>query len=346
MATDGARTMDRRQVLRITAVSGAAVALGGGILSGVLRRAGLHRVRETRTRMGTVVTITVVHPEVDVAKRMVSASFAEMERLESLLSRHRADTPVARLNAVGSLVEAPAELVEVVERAQMFSAITDGAFDITIKPLLDLYGRWFASAEAPPSGEDVSAALKLVDYRGVRVEGHSIELADPRMSITLDGIAKGYIVDRTIDVLVAAGAERVMVNAGGDMASAGDGSVDDPWTISIQDPHDEERYVELVRLGGDCIATSGDYMRTFTEDRRFHHIIDPRTGYSPPLTSSVSVVASTAMDADALSTAVLVLGPRKGLDLLEGLDGVDGVIVTKAREQVRTSGMRRHAVPL
>ena len=346
MATDEASTMDRRQALRITAVAGAAVALGGGLVSGILRSAGLHRVRETRTRMGTVVTITVVHPEVDAARRMVSASFAEMERLESLLSRHRPDTPVARLNEVGSLVEAPPELVEVVERAQTYSAITDGAFDITIEPLLDLYGRWFASAEAAPSGEDVRAVLKLVDYRGVRVQGHSIQLADPRMSITLDGIAKGYIVDRTIDVLVAGGAERVMVNAGGDMASAGDGSVDDPWTVSIQDPHDEGRYVELVRLGGDCIATSGDYMRTFTEDRRFHHIIDPRTGYSPTLTSSVSVVASNAMDADALSTAVLVLGPVKGLDLLEELDGVEGVIVTKTRQQVRTSGMRRHAVPL
>jgi thiamine biosynthesis lipoprotein len=337
--------MDRRQALRITAVAGTGLALGGGLVAGVLRRAGLHRVSESRTRMGTVVTITVVHPEADEARRMVGASFEEMERLESVLSRHRPDTPLSRLNTTGLLSDPPPELVEVVERAEAYSVLSDGAFDVTVKPLLDLYGAAFDGGDRPPSERDVRAARALVDHRGVRIEGDAIRLADPRMSITLDGIAKGYIVDRTIDVLVASGADRVMVNAGGDMASAGDGSVDDPWTVSIQDPRDERRYVELVRLAGDCIATSGDYMRTFTEDRRFHHIIDPRTGYSPTHTSSVSVLAPTAMDADALSTAVLVLGPVEGRALLEGLRGVEGVVVGKDGVQVRTSGMRRHVVP-
>lgn len=346
MAADLRGTIDRRQALRITAVAGVSAALGGGLVSAVLRRAGLHRVSETRTRMGTIVTITVVHPEADAAKHLVSTSFAEMERLEGVLSRHRADTPLARLNASGALVEAPAELVEVIERAAMYSRMSDGAFDITIKPLLDLYEGWFAAGDALPSDADVRSALRHVDFRGVEVDGRTIELADSHMSVTLDGIAKGYIVDRTIDVLVAHGADRVLVNAGGDMASAGIGSVDEPWTVGIQDPHDERRYVELLRLGGECIATSGDYMRTFTQDHRFHHIIDPRTGYSPPHTSSVSVVAQTAMDADALSTAVFVLGPAAGLELLEGLDDVEGVIVTKAREQLRTSAMSRHSVPL
>jgi thiamine biosynthesis lipoprotein len=158
------------------------------------------------------------------------------------------------------------------------------------------------------------------------------------MSVTLDGIAKGYVVDRTVATLVGAGADRVLVDAGGDMASGGQGSIDEPWTVAVQDPRDESRAVGLVRLAGECIATSGDYLQSFTEDRSAHHIIDPRTGRSPAHTASVSVVAESAMAADALSTAVMVLGPDAGVRLLEPLDGVEGLVVTKGGEALRTKG--------
>ena len=170
------------------------------------------------------------------------------------------------------------------------------------------------------------------------MEGASVELDRPGMSVTLDGIAKGYVVDRTVATLVAAGADRVLVDAGGDIASGGAGSVDEPWTVAVQDPRDEHGTVDLVRLAGGCIATSGDYLQRFTEDRSAHHIIDPRTGYSPSHTASVSVAAKTAMAADALSTAVMVLGSDAGIRLLDGLDGVEGLVVTKAGAAVRTKG--------
>ena len=345
MRAEGGGTMDRREALRITAVAGVSVALGGGLVSSLLRQARLHRVGETRVRMGTVVTITSVHPDPDEAGRMVSASFDEMERLESLLSRHRPDTPLSRLNETGVLPDAPPELIEVVEKALAYSRITGGAFDVSIKPMLDLYAQAFSDAGGAPTRREIDTALGYVDYRKIDVGSRSLALRSPGMSVTLDGIGKGYIVDRTIDVLVASGADRVLVNAGGDMSSAGKGSAKEPWTVSLQDPRDGRAYVELVRLGGECVATSGDYMRTFTEDRRFHHIIDPRTGYSPEHTSSVSVIAPTAMDADALSTAVLVLGPEAGCELLEGIDGVEGIVVAKDGRQRRTSGLGRHTAP-
>ena len=335
-------SIPRRQALRITAVVGLGGALGGGLVSAVLRRAGLHRVSETRTRMGTVVTITVVHPEGPDAKAMVTDAFAEVDRLEGLLSRHRPETPLSRLNASGRLEGAPAELTRVVERALHWSRLTSGAFDPTVKPLLDLYDAWFARRAGPPSSAAVRSALAVVDHRGVHVEGAAIALAQPGMALTLDGIAKGYVVDRTVDVLVAHGADRVMVDAGGDMSSAGRGSIDEPWTVAVQHPRDERAAIELVQLGGDCIATSGDYMRAFTDDLRFHHIVDPRTGYSPLDASSATVLAATAMDADALSTAALVLGPEAGIELLEGLSEVEGLIVGKDGRRARTSGMRRH----
>lgn len=331
-------SLSRREALRITAVAGLSAAFGGGLTVGVLREARLRRVSETRTRMGTVVTLTSVHPDAAAARAMIRAGFDEMARLESVLSRHRPDTAVGRLNAAGNLVEAPTELLTVLRRAREVSEQSEGAFDPTVAPLLGLYERVFESTGRPPADADVRAALVLVDYRGVEVAGRAVSFADPRMSITLDGIAKGYIVDRTIDVLVRRGAERVLVDAGGDMSTAGSGSTVDPWTVAVQDPHRPRGTVGVVQLGGQCIATSGDYMGSFTRDRRFHHIIDPRTGWSPPALSCVSVVARTAMLADALSTTVMVLGAERGLELLARRPDVEGLIVTKMGERLRSPG--------
>ena len=341
MDRDDGRKVSRRQALRITAVTGASLALGGGLIATLLRRAGLHRVSETRVRMGTVVIVTVVDPVLEAARSMVRNAFDEMERLESLLSRHRPGTPLARLNAEGVVREAPGELIEVMRRAQTYSSLTGGAFDVTVAPLLTLYASRFEGGGGPPSGDEIDAARELVDYRRIRVDEDAITLEDPRMWVTLDGIAKGYIVDRTVRAMVTDGAERVLINAGGDMASGGPGSAEDPWTVAIQDPQDVSASLALVRLGGECIATSGDYMQAFTQDRRFHHIIDPRTGRSPDQASAVTVVTTSAMDADALSTAVMVLGPAEGLELMNGLDDTEGVIITKENERLTTVGLRR-----
>jgi thiamine biosynthesis lipoprotein len=235
----------------------------------------------------------------------------------------------------------PQELIEVMRRARTYSSLTAGAFDVTVAPLLTLYESRFEVGGAPPSDNEIDAALELVDYRRVSIDEHVIALDDPRMSVTLDGIAKGYVVDRTVRTLVNEGAERVLINAGGDMASGGRGSAKDPWTVAIQDPQDANASLALVRLGGDCIATSGDYIQAFTQDRRFHHIIDPRTGRSPDQVSAVTVVTASAMDADALSTAVMVLGPAEGLELMDRLEDTEGVIVTKPNDQLRTSGLGR-----
>ena len=335
--TGPGRGPSRRQVLRITAVTGIGVAAGVGLVGGLLRLAGLHRVGETRTRMGTLVSITVVSPDVEAARRAVEDTFGEMDRLEGILSRHRPETPVGRLNSTGSLEGAPVELLDGLRRARRYSVLSGGAFDVTVAPLLALYASRFASGEGPPAPAQVREAAALVDHRSVRIAGASVRLDRPGMAITLDGIAKGYIVDRSVDVLVASGAERVLVDAGGDMASGGSDLIRAPWRIGVQDPHRPHGSLGVVRLAGTCIATSGDYMGAFTEDRRHHHIVDPRTGRSPDHTSSATVVASSAMDADALSTTVLVLGAKEGSRLLER-SGAEGLIVSKTGERFSTKG--------
>ena len=178
--------------------------------------------------------------------------------------------------------------------------------------------------------------MALVGWQGLRVEGRTIELERPGMAITLDAIAKGFVVDRAVAALTVAGADRVIVEAGGDIATRADG--DDPWHVAIQNPHDPRGSLGVVQLRGESLASSGDYMQYFTPDRRLNHTIDPRTGRSPQHSSGSSVRAPTAMDADALSTSVFVLGPREGIALLDRLERIEGMLVTKTGELFTSRG--------
>ncbi len=336
------RSLPRRQALRITATVGVSAVLGGGLLRAALERAGLHRVRQTRTQMGTLVTISAVHPDAEAARMMVASTFDEIERLESLLSRHRVGTPVWSLNETGVVRAPPRELLEVVRKGIDYWALTAGAFDMTIAPLLNLYYSSFAETGVAPPREEIQRALALVGSEHVRVSDGEIAFEKAGMAVTLDGIAKGYIVDRAVEVLRKRGAERVLVNAGGDMASAGEALGGDAWRIALQDPRVPGGNLGVVRLQGESVATSGDYMQFLTPDMSLHHILDPRTGLSPEHTSGVSVVAPSAMAADALSTATLVLGPGEGMELLDRLDGIEGMIITKDQTVLRSRGLGRY----
>ncbi|MDX1646544.1 MAG: FAD:protein FMN transferase [Longimicrobiales bacterium] len=332
------RAVGRREALRITAAAGLGAAFGGPVAAVLLRDARLHRVRSTRIRLGTEVTITAIHRDEERARSMVDAGFREMERLDAMLSRYRPDSALGRLNATGRLDAAPEELLEVLATARRIARTSGRAFDPTILPVLEVHGHAFLRRGSPPDERSVQAALDLVDHESLRVEGRSVLLDDPRMGVTLDGIAKGFVVDRTVAALAERGAERVLVDAGGDLASGGPASVSDPWLVRVEGPEGSPRYDETVALAGDAVATSGDYMQSFTRDRRAHHIIDPRTGRSPRESSSVSVTAPSAMLADAVSTTVMVLGPGEGIGFLESTPGVEGRIVTKGGDRLRTAG--------
>jgi thiamine biosynthesis lipoprotein len=293
--------------------------------------------------MGMRVTVTAMHPDVALARSIVEDAFGEIERLESIFSRHRPGTPLDQLNRTGILHGAPQELLTVLAAARRFSELTDGAFDPTVAPLLSLYEREFTASGKLPPEADIDKALALVDYRAVIIEQGTVRLVKPGMALTLDGVAKGFIVDRAAAGLLAAGAERVMVEAGGDVASTGrPGDGFDGWQLAIQDPREANGVLGVLTIDGEGVSTSGDYVHTFSDDREAHHIVDPRTGRSPDDASSATIIAPTAMEADALSTSVLVLGPTEGVALLDRLDGVEGLIVTKDGTAVRSAGLGRY----
>ncbi len=312
--------------------------MGGGLTAAVLRRAGLHGASETRTRMGTLVQVRVVHPEAARARELAAAAFDEIDRLEAVFSGYRPDTPVSRLNRDGVLSDPPPELVAVVRRALHFAELTGGAFDPTVAPLMELYRSSFAEIDAPPAETDVMHARSLVGYRRVRLDAAGIAFAGPGMSVSLDGIAKGYILDRVVAQVTAAGAAGVLAEGGGDV-SAGEGEVAGTgWPVGVEHPREPGTMLGTIDVRHQGVATSGDYMRAYTADLRHHHIVDPRKGASPGHTSAATVVAPSAMDADALATAAMVLGPVHGIELLERVDGAEGIIVTRELDLVRSSG--------
>ncbi len=331
------KKMNRRDFLRITAIGAGVIAAGGIGIKQLMDATGPERISETRRMMGTFVTITVIGDDKAAGTAIAQDTFAEIGRLSSILSRHDSSSELARLNASGSLTGASSELVSVLERAQVYAMLSGGAFDVTMKPLQDLYQDSFAN-NRPPDAADISGALALVGYRNLIIKGRDLTLAKQGMGITLDGIGKGYIVDQAAGLLKARGMTQVLVEAGGDLSLRGMRQDGDPWKVGIVHPRALSGYYEVVESSNSCMATSGDYESAYTADYSYHHIIDPRTGYSPAELASATVTAADTTYADALSTAALVMGADEALALLEGLTGVEGLLIDKNLHSRATSG--------
>ena len=296
------------------------------------------RVSETRESMGTVVTITAVSEDRKAASEAVEEAFSEIDRLESLLSTYEEQSEISRLNRVGN-IDAGADLLAVLERALHFHQLSGGAFDITAKPLLDLYQRSFSGGGSAPSDEQISELLPLIDAQQITFSGTMVSLPDGA-ELTVDGIAKGYIVDRAIEVLHGRGVKGALINAGGDIRVYGPREDGGAWNIALQNPRAPADNLFSFPLREGAVATSGDYRRYYDPQRKHHHILDPRSGRSATGLISVSVIAPTAMDADALATGVFVLGPEAGLRLIESLAGAEAFLVTAERQFLSSSGWR------
>lgn len=320
----------RRRFLKACAALGAGAAVGGAaqLLFEVVRISpSLQRVVGRRTAMGTFVTMTAAHPSRSAAEEAIGRAFDEIERLEALLTRYRPSSPVYVLNRDGRLEGPPPEVLDVVRRALDVHRLTGGAFDITVKPVLDLFARGTL-----PSDEEIREVRPLVDASAVEATPGRIRLARSGMGITLDGVAKGYIVDHAGQILGRCGSESHLVVAGGDIRARGG-----PWKVAIQDPWKRGDCPDAVELRDGAIATSGSYEIYYDPERRFHHVVDPHTARSPQGSVSATVRAATATEADALATSVLTLGPRSGRALIDGLPGRSCFVIGSGGETYRSA---------
>lgn len=326
--------INRRRALWVTI--GAAMTLGAEGCRRAMQREKQFKASRTAYALGSEVTIVALHARAAQAMEAVNAAFDELELIESILSIYRPQSQVSRLVRDGQLGHPHEHLLAVLQHAQRLSQRTHGAFDVTVQPLWQLF-RDAQQRGSLPDKQALAAARRLVDYRQLRITPQQVRLGTPGAAITLNGIAQGYAADRVAAVISAHGVEHALANTG-EMCPLG-GSVDgDAWTVGIQHPRDPASYVALVKLDGRALATSGDYATTFSNDYLHHHIIDPRRGTSPGELASVSVIAPSAVAADALSTAVLVLGSRQGLSLIRNTPKADALLVLKDGRTRWTAG--------
>ncbi|MDO9462959.1 MAG: FAD:protein FMN transferase [Deltaproteobacteria bacterium] len=288
---------------------------------------GLNQVSRTLPLMGTFVNITVLHPSQDKTVEAVEKGFSRMEELVKVFDRYSNSTPVSWLNHKGQLKDVCPDLALVMSKAAYFHFLSQGSFDVTIQPLVDLYKEAFARTGHAPSSEKVKEKLALVDADNIQFNKQGISFLKEGMGITLDGIAKGYIVDEAANTLKKIGIQYALINAGGDIRAIGGNGPNKSWKIGITDPRKQKPYLQTIALNNGAVATSGNYEVYFDREKLYHHIIDTHTGRSPRDMASVSITAPTVMEADALSTTVFVEGIEKGMQLVETLPNVEAMVI-------------------
>jgi FAD:protein FMN transferase len=316
------QSLTRRRLIVITAsVAGSAYLTGGRAAQAS------DPVRWHGSALGAQVSIEIYHPDRAEAERLVGRCVVDVRRLEQQFSLHRTDSAISTLNRTGILVSPDADMVTLLKASLLFAGITGGAFDPTVQPLWQLYADHFTS-ERPdsngPSPQKLTEALAKVGYAGLRVSVHRIALARRGAAITLNGIAQGYATDRVVEQLRKAGLSTTLVNMG-EIRAIGARPEGTPWRVGLADPERPGVVTETVDLVDRAVATSAGAGFRFDASGRFTHLFDPATGRSPSRYSTVSVMAPTATEADALSTAFSLMP----------LSGIADIVAVRTNVQAR-----------
>jgi thiamine biosynthesis lipoprotein len=270
-------------------------------------------VSATQYLMGTQVDLLAQHESVQTCKLAFSHAFREIERIENLLSAQRPASEISKINqnAGHAPVKVSYETLALIQRAIEYSKKFDGYFDISIGPIAELWGFSGNEEIVVPERDRIAAILPLVGYTKIAVaeKDTTVALTREGMKLDLGGIAKGYAIDRAAMVLKQKGVKNFLINAGGDIYVSGHKSDNQKWLVGIQHPGDRQALMASFELSNFAVATSGDYERFVeVEGKRYHHILDPRTGYPALLCQSVSVLAPTAEEADAWATYLFIIG--------------------------------------
>ena len=308
-------------------------------------RDNLERYSRTELILDTIFEVTIFVDEEIEGDPLVREAFDKVRALEKVMSRFVTNSDVDKINqqAGKEPVEVDPRTFYVIEKSLYFGEASQGKFDVTIAPLLNLWGFGTGEEREPPEGEEIEEVLPLVDYQEIELDEENMSVFLPReeMALDLGGIAKGYIVDEIAEFLEGEGVEHGTVNAGGDIRALGTRLDGNPWRIGITHPRDRENIIAVIPVTQEAIVTSGDYERYFNhEGERYHHILDPDTGQPAGEVMSVTVVAPDCITADSLSTAVFVLGVEEGMALLESMSQVEGMIVDLQEEIHVTRGLK------
>ena len=298
-------------------------------------------VHVSGTAMTTAIEMEYWTDDPAVAGKAGDAVLAVFQQIDRQMSRYREESELSRVNrqAANALVAVTDSLFKVLQEAIRVSKLSSGAFDISFGSVGYLYD---FRARRQPSAEELATGLATVNYRSIALdpEAKTVRFLQEGVRLDLGGIAKGYAVDRGIDILKSFGIRHARLSAGGDMRLLGN-KQGKPWIVGVRDPRSEDRNALVMPLSDVAVSTSGDYERFFFDDagKRVHHILSPATGKPAKGVQSVTILGPDALTTDGLSTAVFVLGSAKGLELINRLDGIDAVIIDELRQVHYSDGL-------
>lgn len=296
--------------------------------------------------MGTAIRVELWHDDDAAARAAMAAVMDEMHRIDRAMSPYKDDSELSRINreAADKTLTISQEMADILARAIEFSVLSDGAFDITFSSVGYLYDY---RRHLKPTEEQIAARLSGINYRHLRLDRNQRTLHFVRRGVRIDlgGIAKGWAVDRSIELLKARGIAHASVTAGGDTRLLGDRR-GRPWNVGVRDPRQPARMAVVLPLRDTAISTSGDYERFFEVDGvRHHHIINPKTGKSPSGVRSVTVLAPDATTTEGLTKSVFIKGPVEGLRLIDSLKNVDAIVIDSQGEVHVSSGLQAMMTP-
>src|SRR5665647_3639464 len=318
------RDLTRRRMIAIAATAAGSALLGGGRMA----QAG-DPVRWQGSALGAQVSIEIYHPDRAEAERLVERSVLDVRGLEQQFSLYQPDSAISALNRTGILVSPDPDMVALLKASLHFAELTDGAFDPTVQPLWQLYADHFSSESPDPEGPSprhLAETLAKVGRNGLLVSEDRVALVKRGAAITLNGIAQGYATDRVVERLRSAGLSTTLVNMG-EIRAIGARPEGTPWRVGLADPDRPGTLTETVDLVDRAVATTAGAGFRFDAKGRFTHLFDPATGRSPSLYRTVSVIAPTATEADALSTAFSLMPLSRIRDIVAVRPNVQARIV-------------------
>jgi thiamine biosynthesis lipoprotein len=299
-------------------------------------------VQKTESIMGTDVTITVVAQSSHTGEAAIDAGMAELRRLDAMMSLYKDNSEITTVNfAAGkNPVRVSPEMIEVVERAATVSKLSGGVFDVTVGPLVVLWQMRLKEGKVPTDAE-IARVRPLVNYRNIIIDkkASTIFLKNSGMIMDFGGM-KGYTADRVADILKKRGINDAIIAVAGDIWVLGHREDGQPWWIGVQHPREHDKTLTVLDLSDKYISTSGDYERfVIREKKRYHHIIDPRTGKPSKGVISATLIGDKGSFIDPLTKVPFILGPVEGMKIVKKV-GAEAIIVDDTGKVYTTDGIK------
>ena len=297
-------------------------------------------IKRTKILLGTVVEIQVRDADGQKAEDAITKAFAEVKRIDDLFTTYNEASPVWKINnSVDTIINIDSEIYNLIILCDSITKLSNGSFDVSLDNLTKVWGFYTDDPQLPTKSE-IDSALLNSGWQKITLLGDNKIIKKNNVGLNFGAIAKGYAVDKAINVLKKLGINEALINAGGEISVIGNN-----WIVGIQHPRETNSIIKKIKLDGFTVATSGDYEQYFAVDgKRYHHILDPRTGYPSTGLRSVTIINKENTITDALATAVFVMGKENGLKLIETLDGTEAMLIDSEGKIFYSSGFEKFLV--